>query len=506
MLRLWVGLDREPPRSFVDQLNSDQIGKYDLSGYLTYGKPVLQRRNNKEYSIQKYQGEHENEYTVMEMENGVPNGLAQLFKKGIIQMSWIMKNGVRYGSVTIYKNGVVERVTTWDSLNDAVSARKDALLREVVNDVNGSSWMIEKVASTGLIVYRGGYNRVDLAKEGWGLKYSKKSGLEKSYGYYRNDKLVHICQEFITNEDGTRMMIEYGGDVNDDNVSEILNCQPIYIGGYSFNVGKGEYVRSGKGYMINESSGICDQLGEWDREGKEMGEQRQFLHEGWYHEVDWYPSIRINKIDFNIIIDGQQDGQQDVHGNKHEHGDEHGDGEDRRDGQRKGEGGGDFLTDGRPSIQLSLSSDSILMNNFNIESFVISSNSYNGSTTEHAKMELTLSNLPQLKYINIGAHSFQRVRGLRLEHLDSLESIQIGKECFRISAQDQWQSQQHDGLFSIQNCPKLLSVALGDNSFFDFEVFEISKVKSLRSIDFGSQSFFFGNCILQGRHQCSEYI
>lgn len=500
LLRLWVGLDREHPHSFVDQLNCAQVGKYDLSGYLAYGKPILQRRNNKEYSIQKYQGEHNNEYTVMEMENGVPNGLAQLFKKGVIQMSWIMKNGVRYGSVTIYKNGVVERVTTWDSLNDAASARKDALLREVVNDVNRSGWMVEKVASTGLIVYRGGYNRADLTKEGWGFKYSKKSGLEKSYGYYRNDKLVHICQEFITGEDGTRMMIEYGGDVNDDNVSEVLNCQPIYIGGYSFNVGKGEYVRSGKGHVINESSGICDQLGEWDQEGKEMGGQQQVLHGGWYHEVDWYPSIRVNKIDFNGIINGQQYVQ--GNGDGDGHGDGHGD--DKKDGHRKGgrEGReGDFLTEGRPSIQLALSSDSILMNNYKIESFSISNNSYNGSSTDDVKMELTLSNLPQLKYVDIGANSFQRVRSLRFEHLDSLESIHIGKDCFRISAQDRWKSQRQDGLFSIQNCPKLRSVALGNNSFFDFEVFEITKVKSLRSIEFGAQCFFFGNCILQGRCQ-----
>ena len=90
----------------------------NLVGYQTKGRAVMKKIiQGKQYSIQQYQGEHEGEYTVMEVdERGVENGQAQLFDKGILQLSWMMKNGKREGELTVYKKGVVDRVIRWDDL------------------------------------------------------------------------------------------------------------------------------------------------------------------------------------------------------------------------------------------------------------------------------------------------------------------------------------------------------------------------------------------------------
>ena len=62
--------------------------------------------------------------------NGMENGMGQLFKNGVLQMSWRMANGKEEGKLTIYKNGVVDRMTTWESFEKDV-------IREVVNDESG---------------------------------------------------------------------------------------------------------------------------------------------------------------------------------------------------------------------------------------------------------------------------------------------------------------------------------------------------------------------------------
>ena len=70
------------------KLRESYIGKYNLTGYTTKGQAVMKKYSEKRYSIQQYQGEHEGEYTVMEVdERGVENGQAQLFKKGVLQLS-----------------------------------------------------------------------------------------------------------------------------------------------------------------------------------------------------------------------------------------------------------------------------------------------------------------------------------------------------------------------------------------------------------------------------------
>ena len=243
-----------------------------------------------------YQDIHEDEFTVMEVdENEIENGMAQLFKNGVIQLSWRMVKGKRDGKLTIYKNGVVDRMTTWESFEKDVSC-------EVVNDECGKRLLVEMNKLSGVMLYKGEYDHATLKKSGWGIEYDE-SGFEKYFGY---DKLIHIKQAFMRAEEGEEgeeggkmMMIEYAGDVKEDNVKNVLNRRPVYMGGYSFKKMQNEFIRAGIGYEINELSGICDRISEWDENGekKTKDDRDRALFGGWYSKGESDQSIRMSEID-----------------------------------------------------------------------------------------------------------------------------------------------------------------------------------------------------------------
>ena len=72
----------------------------------------------------------------------------------------------------------------------------------------------------------------------------------------------------VKNGNNEMEMIEYGGEMDENNVNDYLNCCPIYIGDYAFDGNQFRFVRSGIGNVLNEFSGICDWIGEWDEEGR----------------------------------------------------------------------------------------------------------------------------------------------------------------------------------------------------------------------------------------------
>ena len=117
-------------------LSTTELSSYDLSGYVTLGTSIARELNGKKYMVQRYQGEHKDEYTVMEVdEEGKSNGIAQLFKRGIIQLSWREKEGEKEGMVSLYGNGVVKRQTTWDYLKKLSNGRKwDGTSEEVTEE------------------------------------------------------------------------------------------------------------------------------------------------------------------------------------------------------------------------------------------------------------------------------------------------------------------------------------------------------------------------------------
>ena len=89
-----------------------------------------------------------------------------------------------------------------------------------------------------------------------------------------------------------------------------------------------------------------------------------------------------------------------------------------------------------------------------------------------------------LKRIEIGNQCFRYVREFVIDGLERLESVKIGKECFKIDYEE-----RDDGVCQITNCPNLRQLEIDYQSFEDFKSFELSNVNSLQSIKFGWDCF-----------------
>lgn len=421
---------------------------FDLSGYIPDGNPILTTIAEKQYCIQKYQGEHKDEFSVMEMGNGVPNGVAQLFENGFVRLSWRMVNGNREGSVTVYEDGVALFMTTWSDLERAMN---DGIRREIANDESGNRLLVERVIMSGVVVYRGGFNPETRGREGYGVEYDRESGLEKCVGYYRNDQLVHIFQSFVVGKDGERpKMIEYDGDENVDNVNEVLNRHPTYCGDYRFDDKARKYVRFGCGKEISKFEGMCNRIVERDENGGEIRGSVKRLYDGWYSEGDWDRSICPNWLEKE---------------------------EEKR-----------YL-----SKKVVVCSGLSMSVERGIEELVIHHNTMNDSCGDASKMVLDLSQLKRLKKVVIENDCFVNVRRLIVHGLKCLQTIKIHARCFRMG-----ERRRSDGIVSIVDCPELRRLEIDSDSFRDFNKLELSKVDSLEYIEFGRACFYYAKCVLKG--------
>ena len=127
-----------------------------------------------------------------------------------------------------------------------------------------------------MVIYQGGFDE-EMNRNGYGMEYDIENSKEKIEGYWSKDRLIRMIREFDADNN---QMIEYAENGENTNV-ELLNRNPIYIGGYCIENGK--YVRNGVGYLIDEASGTAIRESEWEN-GKEKKECRTDLYEGWYVE------------------------------------------------------------------------------------------------------------------------------------------------------------------------------------------------------------------------------
>ena len=110
----------------------------------------------------------------------------------------------------------------------------------------------------------------------------------------------------------------------------------------------------------------------------------------------------------------------------------------------------------------------------------------NNAFNRNSISALVISNVTSIRRIEIGDNSFNRVREFELNGLSELESVVIGKESFRIG-----DSERSDGACRIVNCPKLISIQIGYQSFRDYHLLELSTLPSLQSIDIGRDCFSY---------------
>ena len=110
----------------------------------------------------------------------------------------------------------------------------------------------------------------------------------------------------------------------------------------------------------------------------------------------------------------------------------------------------------------------------------------NGQYNEASRTQLKLRRLVRLKRIVIGDYSFVKVRVFELDGLSELESVVIGDKSFRIRDKE-----RSDGLYRIVNCPKLKSIRIVYEAFEDYHSFELNNLPSLQSIDIGVDCFYW---------------
>ena len=267
-------------------------------------------------------------------------------------------------------------------------------------------------------------------------------------------------------DDNELMMIEFGGNEDEENVEDVTNRHPVYMGGYRFDQKRNEFIRCGLGYELNELSGICDRIGEWNENGEKKEGSECKLYGGWYGEGEFDQSIRLSEIDKGARKRREEEEKEKAYWNE----------------------------------TIPICSQFNLNPIRGIEEFVIGNNSMNGSSGNISELKLELTDFPRLKRIEIGSNCFQNVRGFVLTNLLNLHNVKIGEECFRIKNSFDWKEDRSDGIFRIRNCPNLSKVKLGDNSFCDFKYFDISELNSLHSIDFGRECFWFSDFCLKGEY------
>ena len=104
-----------------------------------------------------------------------------------------------------------------------------------------------------------------------------------------------------------------------------------------------------------------------------------------------------------------------------------------------------------------------------------------------------ISNNGVLKSIVIGGNCFGKVRVFELDGLSELESVMIGEKSFTHAKTfcDIWCIRRSDGSYRIVNCPKLKSIQIGNESFWDYHSFELNNLPSLQSIDLGEWCFYW---------------
>ena len=73
-----------------------------------------------------------------------------------------------------------------------------------------------------------------------------------------------------------------------------------------------------------------------------------------------------------------------------------------------------------------------------------------------------------------------------LNGLSELESVVIGQQSFRIGS-----SERSDGSCRIVNCPKLKSIQIAEESFYDYHTFELSNLPFLQFIGIGEYCFLY---------------
>ena len=183
----------------------------------------------------------------------------------------------------------------------------------------------------------------------------------------------------------------------------------------------GKYVRNGVGYLLDEKSGTANRESEWAN-GKEKKEAGIDLYEGWY-------------------VKGMSESIRSVLKNENPK-------------EMKTE---PIVSVPPKRIEIHNSSELFKMD-LKVTELVICSNSCNDLN------ELDLSKFKWLESIEIGDDCFGSVETLKMDRLNRLKTIKIGKNSFTQRKNGGYGNDQSKS-FHILNCESLESIQIGQYSF-----------------------------------------
>ena len=309
-----------------------------------------------------------------------------------------------------------------------------------------------------IVIYRGEFDD-EMNRHGYGMEYDRESGKEMIEGYWEKDKLVGIVREFDADNN---KMIEYA---DNSNSVEIWNRIPVYIGGYCIENGN-QFVRHGIGYLIDETSGTATRESKW-KHGKEKSGGTD-LYEGWY-------------------VEGMKESIRSVLNN---------------------ENPGEMKTksiESVPDKQIEIHNSTELNEmDLKVTELVIPSNCCSDLT------ELDLNRFKWLRSIKIGDECFESVQTFKIDGLNQLKSLKIGRNSFTEKKNSNGNNKSKS--FHILNCESLESIEIGEYSFSDFGgQFELKNLPSLQSIQIGtirsdSYNFYHSSFVIRGILNDIEYV
>ena len=232
-----------------------------LDRYTTLGNPETLVKNGIQYTIQRYQGKHKNEYLLRSV-----TGSVYLYENNVLKQQWKeVTEGVKSDEFIRYKNGRVDFRQRFQDVEQQTNFHK------IVNHRKGLRMEIWS-AKTNHLMYHGESNE-KYQRDGWGIEYDEESGNMVVEGIWSKGLLKEVIRLF--NGD-TMTELKRNGEDSLDPVKRI----PIYVGGFRYDEDNETFVREGKGCLIDEKTGIATRESEW-KDGVEVSGVN--LYDGWYN-------------------------------------------------------------------------------------------------------------------------------------------------------------------------------------------------------------------------------
>ena len=139
----------------------------------------------------------------------------------------------------------------------------------------------------------------------------------------------------------------------------------------------------------------------------------------------------------------------------------------------------------------------------------------NWSCNENIYTIFDFSRFTLVESIKIGDDSFGSVSTFKMDGLNQLKSLKIGKNSFTQLKQSNWdwkKANNKSKSFHILNCESLESIEIGQYSFSDFGgQFELKNLPSLLFIQIGtigsgSSNFYWSSFVIRGILNDIEYV